>query len=334
MDFQEKEGRWLETQFFASPIAPAVLPSDKSWGRTHTHTPPSPTPSQSVTPRQGNAASPTWNRSCLLQIQKSSPGSMGVGATCCSFSRAPRGSCSWKWTRPAAETLPFRLLRSFRFQHLPSGDLRLSLTGADLGAKECCFHCPTGLRGVYQVPSCHLWGRGVSSCLPGLVLHRGEKRPLAPFRIGYKETFARPPAPSSPGPSPPRRALPPAAGWRRGEGSRLALRAQGLAFPPGGEARSPPASPSHRAQPPGRSSPLCGRALPPLRGASRGRRHLEFCPKQGAWRRRRGEDRRRPAARTGTRSPARRGVEDRSGGCSSEGSGAAPPAHGASAWPP
>lgn len=39
MDFQEKEGRWLETQFFASPIAPAVLPSDKSWGRTHTHTP-------------------------------------------------------------------------------------------------------------------------------------------------------------------------------------------------------------------------------------------------------------------------------------------------------
>lgn len=216
---------------------------------------------------------------------------MGVGATCCSFSRAPRGSCSWKWTRPAAETLPFRLLRPFRFQHLPSGDLRLSLTGADLGAKECCFHCPTGLRGVYQVPSCHLWGRGVSSCLPGLVLHRGEKRPLAPFRIGYKETFARPPAPSSPGPSPPRRALPPAAGWRRGEGSRLALRAQGLAFPPGGEARSPPASPSHRAQPPGRSSPLCGRALPPLRGASRGRRHLEFCPKQGAWRRRRGEER-------------------------------------------
>lgn len=117
----------------------------------------------------------------------------------------------------------------------------------------------------------------------------GETPPLPPFKIGYKVTFAGSPAPTSPGPHPsPPHPSPqqPGGGGVREASSLCALRVS-LFFREAGRDESPSESPAS-CQPPGRSSPLRGRALLPLRGASHGRQHLEFCPKKGAWRRRKG----------------------------------------------
>lgn len=97
---------------------------------------------------------------------------------------------------PAAETLildcsfpsPFPASPLWRPQAQPS-------PGADIGAKECCLYPHTWLVGVYQVPFCHLWGRGVTSSLPGLVLHLQGEAPTSSLQNRPQRNFRQVPNP-------------------------------------------------------------------------------------------------------------------------------------------
>lgn len=147
----------------------------------------------------------------------------------------------------------------------------------------------------------------------------GEKPPLAPFKIDHKETFARSPTPTSSGPHPSPQRPSPSSLVEEGCGRPARFACSGSRFSSGRRGdTSPTPRRSHPVQPPGRSSLLCGPALPPLRGARRGRWHLEFCPKKGAWRRRRRRRGTEPAARKRIWSAEQPRGEDRGGGGSED----------------
>lgn len=181
--------------------------------------------------------------------------------------------------------------------------------------------------GVYQVPSCLLWGRGVTPSPPGLVLHLWGEAPISSLQNRLQRNFCRIPSPHQPWPPPlPAAPFPPAAWWRRGEGGELALRAQGLAFLPGGGERRVPVRvprilPASPVGPRLSAAARCFLSEALATAASIWNSAQKRGPGGG------GKEGRRPAASNGIRSPKRRGGEDRSGGGGGgpEASAAAPP---------
>lgn len=181
--------------------------------------------------------------------------------------------------------------------------------GAEFGQRNAASTpTPGPWEFIKCLPAIHGEGRGVTSSLPGPVLHLPRAPlPPAPSKNGQKETFAGSLSPFPPPALPPPPTPQPGEEERGRGGGRLARRPLGLALLPGGggwrggEAR--PVEPPRPASLGVRASPR-GRALPPLRALAAARRHLEFRLRErgpGGG----GEEDRRPAASSGIRGPER-----------------------------
>ena len=311
MDFQEKGGRWLKAQCFLPPIAPAVLPSGKSWGRTHTHTHTQShwdtlthththTHTQSLSPKGRQPALPGTPAVFLFQMQNLLIALWGWQLLV-ALSLVSKGG--WLFSLQGAGTSfpgkapSRRQQRHTGFPWLPSfpgfqqsPDPRLTLTWEQTLVQTNAASTPRpgspGGRGVgaHHGPSCHLGAGCHVLTSHGWFATLGEKTPTpAPSKKSPGRNFCRIPRPrpaALPLPLPACPLPPTAARWRSGWG-RLARSVPSGSSPflgEAGRAESRP-SPQHPSQPPGPC--LRGRAASSPRRESRGRRHLEFCPKKG-----------------------------------------------------
>lgn len=317
-------------------LSPAVPPSGKQGGRTHTAqrecSQPYLEPQLSFSFRYRtlgqHSSSVGWGLLVALYL-----GLQGVPGSCISGGGLPRSlECSPPVGRPASPThcgfwvAPYLL----HIERLPSGDPRRSVSWEQNPSKGILLPPPTP--GSPEFIEClpAIYGEGCHVLTPRASSPPSATGPpLAPPKNGQEENFRGvlllPPA------SRPRATLPPpprSPGWA-GKGRRPALGALWVSpyFREAGERRGPW---SPRVLPASGSAPLRGRALPPLPGAGRGPPAFGIPPERGgpeAAARRAGG--RRREAESGVRSGAR-GRAERSGGGSEA---LAAPARSASAWP-